>query len=54
VVTFPIAWMSRDHPVTHQNYFWVIMIPGAICGAIVGFATQRYGAGAKPAAAAQA
>ena len=23
--------------------FWEIMIPGAICGLIVGFATQRYG-----------
>ena len=51
-VTFPIAWMQRNNEVTHQNYFWAIMIPGAICGAIVGFATQRFGAGAKTAAAA--
>lgn len=43
IVTFPIAWMERDDPNTHKNYFWEIMIPGAICGAIVGFATQRYG-----------
>lgn len=51
LVTFPIAWMSRDHAVTHQNYFWAIMIPGSICGAIVGFATQRYGKPPAPAAA---
>jgi len=50
-VTFPIAWMARDHEVTHRNYFWAIMIPGAICGAIVGFATQRFGGAAAPAAA---
>ena len=52
-VTFPIAWMQRDNAVTHKDYFWAIMIPGSICGAIVGFATQRYGTGAKSAAAAQ-
>jgi hypothetical protein len=50
-VTFPIAYMQIDNQVTHKNYFWAIMIPGAICGAIVGFATQRFGAGAKPVAA---
>jgi hypothetical protein len=57
-VTFPIAWMQRDNEVTHKNYFWEIMIPGAICGAIVGFATQRFGAqpadGANPANPAEA
>jgi hypothetical protein len=51
LVTFPIAWMQRDNEVTHRNYFWAIMIPGAICGAIVGFATQRYGKAPAPAAA---
>ncbi len=51
LVTFPIAWMQRDNAVTHRNYFWAIMIPGAICGAIVGFATQRYGKAPAPAAA---
>lgn len=53
-VTFPIAWMQRDNEVTHKNYFWHIMIPGAICGAMVGFVTQRYGAAPKPAAAPRA
>jgi hypothetical protein len=37
--------MSED-PDTHKVYFWEIMIPGAICGMIVGFATQRFGAAA--------
>ena len=45
-VTFPIAMMKNE--VTGQVYFFEIIIPGAICGAIVGYATQRYGArGAK-------
>jgi hypothetical protein len=26
-----------------QHYYWEIMIPGAVLGAIAGFATQRYG-----------
>ncbi len=42
LVTLPIAVMEND--VTHKVYFFEIIIPGAICGAIVGFATQRYGA----------
>ena len=41
LVTLPAA-MGED-PDTHTVHFWEIMIPGAICGMIVGFATQRYG-----------
>ena len=41
-ITFPIA-ISKD-PDTGKDYFWEILIPGSICGAIVGYATQRYGA----------
>jgi membrane protease YdiL (CAAX protease family) len=41
LVALPIA-MMRD-PNTGQTYFWEILIPGAIVGLIVGFATQRYG-----------
>jgi hypothetical protein len=26
-----------------QHYYWEIMLPGALVGMIVGFATQRYG-----------
>ena len=26
-----------------KHYYWQIMLPGAVLGAIVGFATQKYG-----------
>jgi len=42
LVTVPFA--TGTDPETGKSYFWEIMIPGAICGLIVGFATQRYGA----------
>jgi len=48
LITLPIALMENE--VTHKVYFWEIIIPGSICGAIVGFATQRYGAVAARAA----
>ncbi len=54
-ITLPIAMMKN--PVTGRVYFYEIMIPGAICGAIVGYATLRHGtlkgtaAGASKAAA---
>ncbi|MFN7939812.1 MAG: hypothetical protein U0R19_41175 [Bryobacteraceae bacterium] len=38
-ITYPIA----AAPVNGKSYFLEIMIPGAMVGAIVGFATQRYG-----------
>ena len=41
-ITYPIANMKNE--ITGRIYFWEILIPGAICGAIVGYATQRYGA----------
>jgi len=28
-----------------QHYYWQIMLPGALLGIVVGFVTQRYGAG---------
>jgi hypothetical protein len=34
----------QPDPATGRHYYWEIMLPGAIVGAIVGFATQRYGA----------
>jgi len=52
LITLPVAVMEDKD--SHKVYFWEIMIPGAICGAIVGFATQRYGTGAQPAAAPRA
>jgi hypothetical protein len=32
-----------------KNYYWQIMLPGSVLGAIVGFATQRYGTSRQPA-----
>ncbi|MBL8175752.1 MAG: hypothetical protein JNK48_13845 [Bryobacterales bacterium] len=37
--TYPIA----IEPVNGKSYFLEIMIPGSILGAVVGFATQRFG-----------
>ena len=28
-----------------KHYYWQIMLPGSVLGAIVGFATQKYGRG---------
>lgn len=39
-VTLPIAMM--ENPETHKVYFWEILIPGAICGLITGYATMRH------------
>ncbi|HMV33341.1 MAG: hypothetical protein U0104_00315 [Gemmatimonadales bacterium] len=41
LLALPIA-LARN-PDTGAVYFWEIMIPGAIVGLIVGFATQKYG-----------
>jgi len=41
LITLPIALMENEQ--THQVYFWEIIIPGSICGLIVGYATQRHG-----------
>ena len=41
LITLPFA--MRENDVTHKVYFWEILLPGAICGLIVGYATQRYG-----------
>ncbi len=43
-LAYPIA-IAAD-PATGKVYFWEIMIPGALVGMIVGFATQRYRASA--------
>lgn len=40
----PVAVLNSQHYQT--NYYWHIMLPGAIVGLIVGYATQRYGGGA--------
>ena len=47
-----LAYLVASQPTDGKYYYWEIMIPGAIVGTIVGFATQRYGrpASATPAA----
>lgn len=32
-----------ENPETGKQYFWEILIPGALVGMIVGYATQQYG-----------
>ena len=34
---------SQPDPATGKHYYWEIMLPGSLAGAIVGYATQRYG-----------
>lgn len=41
LLALPIAMMKN--PETGAVYFWEILIPGAIVGLIVGYATQKYG-----------
>ncbi len=39
-----LAWLVAAMPSeTGKHYYWEIMVPGSIVGAIVGFATQQYG-----------
>jgi drug/metabolite transporter (DMT)-like permease len=49
-VTFPIAHMNATH-YARPDYYWKIMLPGALVGAIVGYVVVRYGK-AKPTPAA--
>ena len=41
------AYLVARVPTDGQHYYWEIMLPGAIVGLIVGFATQRYGVSAR-------
>jgi threonine/homoserine efflux transporter RhtA len=42
VVTFPIAYMNATH-YGRPDYYWKIMLPGALVGAIVGYVVMRHG-----------
>jgi hypothetical protein len=42
VITFPIAHMNATH-YGRPDYYWKIMLPGALVGAIVGYVVMRYG-----------
>jgi hypothetical protein len=37
---FLVAAMPSE---TGEHYYWEIMLPGSLAGAIVGYATQKYG-----------
>ena len=41
-LAFAVAVMPSENG---QHYYWQIMLPGALLGIVVGFVTQRYGAG---------
>jgi hypothetical protein len=43
-------WVASMGDEQGQHHYWEIMLPGSLLGAIVGFATQRYG---RPAPAAR-
>ena len=43
-VTLPVAYMNATH-YGNASYYWKIMLPGALVGAIVGYVVMRY---AKP------
>jgi hypothetical protein len=40
---------AQPDPATGRHYYWEIMLPGALLGVIVGYATQRYGVRPAPA-----
>jgi hypothetical protein len=42
VITLPIAHMNATH-YGRPDYYWKIMLPGALVGAIVGYVVMRYG-----------
>ena len=51
LLSFLVAAMPNPE---NKHYYWEIMLPGAALGAVVGFATQRYGRTARTAVAERA
>jgi hypothetical protein len=50
VLTFPIAYLNATQ-YGRADYYWKIMLPGALVGAIVGYVVMRHGTPpARPAA----
>lgn len=47
IVTAPIAYMNATH-YGDASYYWKIMLPGALVGALAGFIVIRYGRSAAP------
>jgi hypothetical protein len=50
VITAPIAYLNATQ-YGNPSYYWKIMLPGALVGAIVGYAVMRYGRPGSPAPA---
>lgn len=46
-ITLPIAHMNASH-YGRPDYYWKIMLPGALVGAIVGYVVLRYGTPPRP------
>ena len=47
-LTIPIAIMNVRH-YDNPSYYWKIILPGALTGLFVGYATVRYGRAPRPA-----
>ncbi|MBK7859414.1 MAG: hypothetical protein IPJ65_12485 [Archangiaceae bacterium] len=47
VITFPIAYLNVVH-YGSASYYWKLMLPGAVVGAIVGYTVVRYGRAPAP------
>jgi hypothetical protein len=48
LLAYAVAAMPSE---TGEHYYFAIMLPGSILGAVVGWATQRYGVAGHPAGA---
>lgn len=48
-LTIPVAIMNVRY-YQNSSYYWKIILPGALAGLVVGYATVRYGRGARAAA----
>ncbi len=46
VITAPVAFLNAKQ-YGNASYYWKIMLPGALVGAMVGFVVMRYGRPAK-------
>lgn len=52
LITLPVAHMNAVH-YGRPDYYWKIMLPGALVGAIVGYVAVRYGKPPAPSASAR-
>jgi hypothetical protein len=48
-LAFAYLIAAQPDPETGRHYYWEIMLPGGLLGAIVGYATQQYGVRPAPA-----